>query len=336
MSYLPPRERDVDPVRALKTDYELLGAAATESFKVRSRVFRRLMRRPVAVVAIAVILAVYGLGIFAPLIAPYGFTEADFEHRYASPSWSHPLGTDSLGRDVLSRSIWSAQTTVIISVAAVTTGGLFLGVTLGLLAGYMRGPVDYVIMRLAEIFGSVPTMLLLLIITATLLPRVQELGRNLEDLTGQGWIVSSGAPSYFLVFFALAAFGWVGLARIIRSQVLALREAPFVTAAQAAGASHARILFWHLLPNVSNLLIVSLTLSLGGAAATEIGLTFLGIGVQSPHPSFGTMIAEAVGLSNLRVHPQLLFVPAGVVVALILAFNLLGDQLTDVLSPRHR
>ncbi|MEO8457434.1 MAG: ABC transporter permease [Chloroflexota bacterium] len=301
-----------------------------------SRMFRRLMRRPVAVVAIAVIVIIYSAGIFAPLIAPHGFNEADFTNRYASPSLAHPLGTDSLGRDLLSRAIWSAQTTVIISVAAVLTGGLVLGLSLGLIAGYARGFVDYLIMRLAEIFGSVPPILLLLIITATLLGSVQDLGYNVQDWTGQHWIVSSGAPSYVLVFGALSMFGWVGLSRLIRSQVLALREAPYVTAAQAAGASHFRIIFWHLLPNVGNLVIVALTLSLGAAAGAEVGLTFLGIGVQSPHPSFGAMISEGVGLTNVRTHPLLILVPAAVVSSLILAFNLLGDQLTDVLSPRRR
>jgi ABC-type dipeptide/oligopeptide/nickel transport system permease subunit len=301
-----------------------------------SRVLRRLVRRPVAVVAIAVIVIVYGAGIFAPLIAPHGFNDADFTDRYASPSLSHPLGTDSLGRDMLSRAIWSAQTTVIISVAAVVTGGLVLGLTLGLLAGYARGLVDSFIMRLAEILGSVPPILLLLIITATLLGDVQDLGYNVQDWTGQDWIVSSGAPSYVLVFGALSLFGWVGLARLIRSQVLALREAPFVTAAQASGASHTRIIFWHLLPNIGNLVIIALTLSLGAAVGAEVGLTFLGIGVQSPHPSFGAMISEGAGLTNVRTHPLLILVPGVIVSSLILAFNLLGDQLTDVLSPRRR
>ena len=109
-----------------------------------------------------------------------------------------------------------------------------------------------------------------------------------------------------LVFGSLAMFGWVGLARLIRSQVLALREAPYITAAQAAGASNTRIIFWHLLPNVGNLLIVALTLSLGGAAGAEVGLAFLGIGVQSPHPSFGAMISDAVGPTAIssRAHPS--------------------------------
>lgn len=312
------------------------GRQTGDLLRARARLIRRILGRPVAMTAIAVIVVIYGAGILAPLVAPYGFNEADFTNTYASPSFSHPLGTDELGRDMLSRAIWSAQTTVIISIAVVATGALAIGVTAGLVAGYMRGTADAVIMRLAEIFGSVPTILLLLIITATLQERVETWAQSVEDFTGQSWIVSSGAPSYFLVFGALSAFGWVGIARIVRSQVLALRESQYVIAARASGASAPRIIFWHLLPNVGNLLIVAVTLSLGGAAGAEVGLTFLGIGVQSPHPSFGAMIAAGAPLTLVRTHPILITVPAVCVSALILAFNLLGDQLTDVLSPRRR
>ena len=300
------------------------------------RVLRRLLRRPVAVVAILIIVVIYGAGVLAPWVAPYGFNEADFRNRYAEPSLEHPLGTDNFGRDLLSRAIWSAQTTVIVSVAAVLTGGLFLGVTAGLAAGYAGGRTDSIIMRAADTFASVPTILLVLIITATLLPRIVELARDVEDLTGFDWIVSSGTPSYFLVFGALAIFGWTGIARVVRSQVLALRQEPFVISARASGAGTPRLLFLHLLPNLTNLLLVSFTLSFGGLATAEVGLTFLGIGVQPPHPSFGLMVSEGVGLSNVREHTTLILVPTAFIVMLVMSFNLLGDQLTDVLSPRHR
>jgi len=290
----------------------------------------------VAVLAIGVIVVIYGAGVLAPWIAPHDFSEADFTDRFGAPSSEHLLGTDRLGRDLLSRAIWSAQTTVIISAAAVLTGGLALGVSLGLLSGYVGGRVDNFIMRSADAFASVPTILLLLIINATLLPRVKSLFGDVEDLTGIDGIVASGAPSYVLVFGALSIFGWVGMARIVRSQVLALRETAYVVAARAAGASTSRILFRHLLPNVSNLIIVALSLSLGAAAGAEVALTWLGIGVQPPHPSFGVMIFEGSGLSNLRNHPQLILIPAVVVGSLLFAFNLLGDALTDILSPRRR
>ena len=315
-------------------------AAALEQIDARPpqsfRLLRRLLRRPVAVVALVVILTVYLAGIFAPVVAPYGFTKTDFGSRLEGPTWDHPLGTDRLGRDLLSRAIWSAQTTVIISVAAVASGTLALGVTLGLLAGYSGGRVDAFIMRVGDAFYSVPTILLLLIINATLQDKVVSIFRDVEDTTGFEGLVSSGAPSYFLVFSALAVFGWVGMARIVRSQVLALRETNYVLAAKAAGATTPRILFHHVLPNLTNLLVVAITLSLGAAAALEVALTWLGIGVQPPHPSFGVMIFDGSGLTTMRAHPILIFVPSVIVGALMLSFNLLGDQLTDVLSPRRR
>jgi len=300
-----------------------------------SRLLRRTVRRPVAVAAIIVIVIIYGAGLLAPLIAPEGFNDTNLRESNEGPSWTHPLGTDRLGHDLLSRSIWSAQTTVIISMATVISGGLILGVSLGLLAGYRRGWIDYVIMRLGEVFHSVPTILLLLIINATMKDRVESAAQDVSDFTGLEWIARSGYPTYFLVFGSLSLFGWVGIARLVRSQVLALRESQYVVSAQASGASTSRILFHHLLPNVGNLLIVALTLSLGAVAAAEVGLSYLGVGIQD-RPTFGLMISEAVGLQNVRAHPHLILVPGFFISALVLSFNLLGDQLTDVLSPRRR
>ncbi|HEV8574454.1 MAG TPA: ABC transporter permease [Dehalococcoidia bacterium] len=304
---------------------------------VRShRVLRRLIKRPVAVVALCVILTFYMAGILAPWAAPHGFRETDLRNPFAGPSIEHPFGTDRLGRDQFSRIIWSAQTTVFISVAAFVGGSLVLGVSAGLLSGYAGGRIDSVIMRAGDGFASVPTILLLLLINATLRDRVVDVFREIEDVTGIEGLVSSGAPSYFLVSVAFAIFAWVGTARLIRSQTLALRESDYVLAARAAGASLWLILGRHLLPNVSPLIVVGVTAGLGAAGLAEIGLTFLGIGVQAPHPSFGVMIFEGSGLTNLRAHPQLMLVPAAVIVSLFLSFNLLGDVLTDIMSPRRR
>ena len=306
------------------------------------RVLRRLMRRPVALVAIVVILIIYLAGILAPWAAPYSFSKTDFQHPFAGPSLDHPLGTDRLGRDLLSRVMWSAQTTVIVSAAAVVTGGLALGVTLGLVSGYAGGRVDNFIMRLADTFYAVPTILLLLIINATLRDKVDDLFKDIEDWAVfsnvEDWTGSSlsSYASYFLVFGALSLFGWVGMARVVRSQVLSLRESDHVLAARALGASTPRILFRHLLPGVTNLVLVAVTLSLGAVAGAEIALSWLGIGIQPPHPSFGAMIFDGSGPTNLRAHPNLLLVPAVVVAALVLSFNLLGDVLTDIMSPRRR
>ena len=297
---------------------------------------RRLARKRLAVVALVIIGVIYLAGIVAPVAAPYGFAEVDFHNAFAGPSADHPFGTDRLGRDMLSRVMWASQTTVIISAAAILTGGLALGVTLGLLAGYAGGRTDNVIMRVADAFFALPDILLLLLITATVRPRVEDFFDRFSGWPVLGGLIDQGLPDYFLIFGALSLFGWVGMARIVRSQVLSLRETDYVLAARAAGARTPRILFRHLLPNVSNLVVVAVTFSLGSIAGAEIALTWLGIGIQPPHPSFGVMIFDGSGLTNLRAHPELMLVPAVVVAALLFAFNLLGDALNDVLSPRRR
>ncbi|MFQ5880723.1 MAG: ABC transporter permease, partial [Dehalococcoidia bacterium] len=245
-------------------------------------VLRRLLRKRLALISLVVIIVIYLAGLLAPAVSPYGFNDIDLENTFAGPSLEHPFGTDRLGRDILSRVIWSAQTTVIVSVAAVLSGAIFLGVGLGLLAGYVGGRLDNFTMRVADAFFALPDIMLLIIITATVRDRVVDLFRDFERWSGFGGIVQSGAPDYFLIFTALALFGWVGMARIIRSQVLSLRESDYVLAARAMGASVWRILFRHLLPNVSNIIIVAVTFALGTAAAAEIGLSFLGLGVQPP------------------------------------------------------
>lgn len=296
---------------------------------------RRLLRRPVAVTAILILITIYGAGVLAPFIAPFDFDKTDLRNTFADPSGEHWLGTDRLGRDVLSRLIWSAQTTVIISALVVVGGSLILGVSLGLTSGYLGGAVDNVIMRLADALYSVPTFLLILIINATMGDRVDSLFRDLEDLTGIGGLQRSGAPNFFLLSIALSIFGWVGMARLVRSQVLSLRESNFVLAARAMGSSTPRILFRHLLPQLTNLMVVTITLSLGAVALAEVSLTFLGLGVED-HASFGIMIAQYAGPTSVRAHPLLIFAPTAIVALLMLSFNLLGDALTDILSPRRR
>ena len=300
------------------------------------RLLRRLARKRLAVAALVVIGVIYVAGILAPIAAPYGFADTDFGDTFAGPSLEHPFGTDRLGRDMLSRVMWASQTTVIISAAAILTGGLALGVSLGLLAGYAGGRIDNLIMRVADAFFGLPEILLLLMITATIRPRVNDLFDKLNGWPVLGGLNEAGLPDYFLIFGALSLFGWVGMARIVRSQVLSLRETDYVLAARAAGARTPRLLFRHLLPNVTNIVVVAITFSLGAIAGTEIALTWLGIGIQPPHPSFGVMIFDASGLTNLRAHPELMLVPAVVVAALLFAFNLLGDALNDVLSPHRR
>ncbi len=295
--------------------------------------FRRLLRKKIAVLALAFILVFYFCGLFAPVVAPRSYTKQDLDNVFQGPTLAHPLGTDRLGRDTLSRVIWASRTTVIVTVATLVTGGLVLSVSLGLLAGYLGGKVDTAIMRVGDVFFALPGLPMLILINATLKPKVVEQAwvKNLED-----WLRVDGLPDYILIFGALSLFAWVGGARVIRSQVLALRETEYVVAARAMGGSACRVVFRHLLPNVSNIIIVSLSASLGAIAGTEIALTWFGVGIQPPTPSFGAMLFEGGSIRTLQAYPQLLLIPGSVIAALIFAFNLLGDALTDILTPRAR
>ncbi len=299
---------------------------------------RKLLRKRIAVAALVVIAIFYAAGILAPWISPYDFAEQNLEATFQGPSLDHPFGTDRLGRDLLSRSLWSMQTTVIVTVATLFTGGIVLAVGLGLLAGYRGGTwVDTIIMRAGDVFFALPGLPMLILINAALGDRVDAWAKRIEEWTGIGGIRDSGAPDYFLIFGALSLFSWVGGARVIRSQVLALRETDYVTAARALGATDFGVITRHLLPNVSNLVIVSVSSGLGAIAGSEILLTWFGVGIQPPHPSFGVMIYDAsTSIRAFSAHPYLIAVPASIVGTLILAFNLLGDAINDVFTPRAR
>lgn len=295
---------------------------------------RRFLRKRVAVVCLAFILLVYLAGLFAPLVAPYGFNEQNLDKALQPPSLEHPFGTDRLGRDQLSRVIWGARTALMVSVLAVSFGTV-LGVSAGLAAGYFRGWVDTALMRVSDILFAFPAILLVIIFAGTLREPVAEWVRTLEDQTGWEGILASGAVDYFLVFTALALVGWAGLARIVRSQVLTLREREYVDASLSIGASGYHVMRKHIFPNVRPIILVLVTTSLGVAVTSEVTLSWLGLGIQPPNPSWGRMIFENNAL--LRT-PQwfLLVFPVTLVGLVFLAFSLLGDGLNDALNPRSR
>ena len=308
---------------------------------------QRLLRKKVGLTCLVVIVVMYGAGIFAPWVTPYGYNEQNLDigrdgpllrgcAACQTPSIKHPFGTDRLGRDYLTRIIFGLRTTVIITLASLITGSLILGIGLGLVSGYFGKWPDAVIMRVGEVFLAFPGIFLVLIIAATTRPRVLEWMRSFEDATGIDWIIRLGIVDYVVVFGALAAFSWVGMARLVRGQVLVLKENQFVEAARAAGASTRRILAIHVLPNILGPVIVLVSMGMGATAGSEIILSWLGIGIQPPTPSLGVMIFENGSLSVLRTTPHLLLFPVGTVTVLIFAFNLLGDALNDAFNPRTR
>ena len=297
-------------------------------------VWERLRRKRLAMIALVVIVVIYGAGLSASLLAPYSYTEQDLDRGLEGISADHWLGTDRLGRDLLSRAMFSARTTLIITAAVVLSGSLLLGNGLGLLAGYRGGWIDDAIMRVGEVFSSLPALVMLILINAALSSRVLEGVRWIEDNTFVTGLVASGFASYITVFAALSLFFWVGTARIIRAQVLQLREREFIMAAESLGANQRRIILRHVLPSVTFLIVLQISATLGSIAGSEILLSWFGVGIQPPAPSFGAMIFEGSGARTFQAHPNLLLVPGIIVSLLLLSFSLLGDALNDAIASR--
>ena len=301
-----------------------------------SRAFTRLWHKKLAVACLIVITIIYFLGIFAPCVAPYGYNEQDYQSIREAPTMEHIAGTDLKGRDVFSRVLWGIQNTVIITLVTILTGGLLIGVSLGLISGYYGGKADSLIMRIGEVFASFPDILLVILLAATLRPRILDFVRWIEDNTILDGLVRSGIADYLVISLALVSFSWVGMARLVRGQVLSLKSSQYVEAAQATGASTSRILFIHLLPNAIGPIVVMVSMGMGTLIGTEIILSWLGLGIQPPRPSLGTMLLEAGSISAFRVVPWMLIAPGFVAWSLVLCWNLFGDAMSDVLNPRTR
>ena len=301
-----------------------------------ARAWSRLVRKKLAMVCMAVLVFIYAVGILVPVIAPYEYTDQDYTAIRKPPSISHWAGTDLKGRDLLTRVMWGIQNTLIITFIAMATGGLLIGVTLGLISGYFGKRIDSIIMRTGEVFSSFPDILLMIILAATLGPRVKDFIRWLEDNTFMDGLVASGIADYFVISLALVSFNWIGMARLVRGQVLYLKETQYVESAEAIGAKTPRILFNHLFPNAISPIVVSVSMGMGSMVGAEIILSWLGLGIQPPRPSLGTMLLEAGSLSALREVPWMLLTPGIVAWTMVLSWNLLGDGLNDVLNPRTR
>jgi len=296
---------------------------------------RRLLRKKLGVACLTIILLMYGSGILAPLVTPYGFNDQDLSITKQGPSISHPFGTDRLGRDIFTRIIYGLRTTVIITIVTLVTGSLLIGISLGLLAGYFGRFIDTLIMRVGEVSSAFPEIFLVLIIISTVKTPVTVWVRKIEDIVGFD-IVNLGVVDYLVLSLALAIFSWFGMARLVRGQVLQVRENQYVESARAIGVPTSRILMRHVLPNVMGPVIVMVSAGLAGVAGSEVLLSFLGIGIQPPTPSLGLMIFENGSISVLRSNPHLLLFPVLTLSMLLFTFNLLGDAVNDAFNPRAR
>lgn len=267
----------------------------------------RFRRNRVAVASAAVIAAVVGLALFAPLVAPYGPLEQDLTNNYAPPSMAHPFGTDDLGRDVWSRLVFGARISLGIAFSSVGMA-LVVGTVLGLLAAYYGGIVDAVLMRAMDILLALPGILLGIAIVVVL-------GNGVEN-----------------TIIAVAVFSVPTFARLVRGSALSILERDYVVATRALGASARRIVFGHVLPNALTPLVVQATLQLGTAILIASGLSFLGLGVQPPHPEWGAMLSK--GRELVRATPIAAFAPGFAITLLVLSFSLVGDGLRDALDPK--
>ncbi len=290
--------------------------------------WRRFSRNVLAVGGLLIILVFVFVGLFASWLAPYSYTEQDLANVEASPSLAHPLGTDRLGRDQFSRLIWGARTAIIVAPATVAVG-LVLGLLLGSAAGFFGGWVDTLVMRVSDVLFAFPGLLFAILIAATIQPRIEAWLLGYDALRP---FVRSGYAEFFVVIMALSLVGWPGLARLIRGQILSLREQPFIEAAYAIGVPPWRILTRHLLPNALTPVVVSLSMGLGGAILAESTLSFFGIGIQPPTASWGAMIFANFSYWRSGSAPWLVWAPGIVVGVLVFAFNFVGDGLNEALN----
>jgi len=271
----------------------------------------RLARtNPLAVIGIVLVIFFIFCAVFAPWMAPLDPAQIDLPNRLSPPSAGHSFGTDELGRDILSRIIWGARISMFVG-SSVVAGSLFLGLIIGSLAGYYGGHIDrFVNIVLMNAFLSFPGILIAIA------------------------FVAFRGPGTFNLVLALSLGGWVGYARLVRAQVLAVREREFVEAARALGAGDLRILLRHILPNIIQPVIVQAAIGMAGAILAEATMSFLGLGVPPPTASWGSMLNDA--RSHLFDAPHLVLFPAMTVMFAVLAFNFIGDALRDVLDPRSR
>lgn len=276
--------------------------------------WNRLLRNRMAVAGgVFILVATFG-AIFAPWIMPYKMDQTNFAATRISPSSDHLMGTDKFGRDVFSRVVWGGRISLTVGIVGSLTA-LVIGASYGAISGYLGGRADNLLMRFVDVMYAFPGLLFVILIMV---------------------VLPSESPiqSMVNIFIAIGVISWMGMARLVRGQFLSLREKEFVEAARMVGASPARIIARHLMPNSLGPVIVALTLGIPGLILTEAILSFIGLGVPPPYPSWGQMVSE--GWRGLRASPHLIVFPGLAITLTMLAFNFLGDGLRDAFDPMMR
>lgn len=269
----------------------------------------RLKKNKMALLGLIIIVCLIVVAILGPIFSSHTYDEQNLMMTNSSPSWEHWFGTDNLGRDIFIRVLYGARISLAIGIVA-SLLNLFIGVIYGGIAGFFGGKIDRIMMNIVDILYSVPTLLYVILLMVIL------------------------KPGLINIFIALGIGYWLQMARIVRGQILSMKEQEFILAARTIGVSKKRILFRHLLPNAMGAIIVTMTLAIPDAIFTEAFLSFIGLGVSAPMASWGVLASE--GVNNLRAYPFQLFFPAVAISVTMLAFNFLGDGLRDVLDPKMR
>lgn len=289
-----------------RTEVNVSESRGGESDTWQDRIRSLARQNKLAAFSAVLILLIILIAIFAPLIAPYDHLAQNLAQRLQHPSAAHLLGTDELGRDVLSRLIFGARISLTIGLVP-TLISMMIGTALGMCAGFYGGKVDFIIMRMADVMLAFPSLLLAMVVMYTM---------------GGGLIN---------IFIALSLVNWAGTARIVRSQTLSLKEKEYVEAARSIGVKNSVIMLRHILPNCLPSLIVLFTLDIPSAILSEASLSFLGVGAQPPSASWGLMVVR--GKKYLFSEPWLSIAPSVAIMIVVLAFNFLGDGLRDVMDP---
>ena len=321
--------------------------------------WRRLTRNRVAVAAMLILAGIAFVAIFGPAIFPYSPEKVtphslhppswlpldaeqkqwDNDHGGIVARWQHPFGTDMNGRDVFSRVIQGARVSLIVGLCGALVS-FFIGTAYGLIAGYVGGRTDNVMMRFIEMLHSVPRLIIVIVAIFTFAPWLEGFLHNAQSSAVLRHVIPKGAEGYAKIVILILCLGlieWLAMARIVRGQVLALKEQQFVLAARALGQSHTRILLRHLLPNLIGVIVVYLTLTIPAVILDESFLSFLGLGISDPQASWGSLLSDGKNVINpIHSYWWLLLFPAAAMSLTLVALNFLGDALRDALDPRAR
>lgn len=289
---------------ALDVSVELL---TKKTYSYWQLVWKRLRKHKLALVSGIILLILIFACLFAPFLTPYNYYDIDLDNRFAPPSREHIMGTSEIGHDIFTRILYGGRISLLVGFASAFAAAIIGGI-LGLVSGYYGGMIDNIIMRVADVFYSIPVLPLMLIIA-------KFLGSSLTN-----------------IILIIVVFGWMTVARIVRGMTLSLKNQEFSEAARAIGNSNLRIIYKHIFPNVMAPLIVSATLAVGGAIIYEASLSFLGLGIQPPTPSWGNMLQRAQ--EHIWRAPWMAFWPGIFIFITVLCFNFLGDGLRDAMDPR--